>query len=73
MLKSYDTVGGKHTNGIQVTTKAFHDANPKICTAVRASHEEANAFIKRAAEGRRGNLSEAHQRQEEFGRRSGDK
>ena len=47
VLKSYDTVGGKHTNGIQVTTKAFHDANPKICMAVRASHEEANAFIKR--------------------------
>lgn len=46
VLKSYDTVGGKHTNGIQVTTKAFHDANPKICMAVRASHEEANAFIK---------------------------
>lgn len=47
VLKSYDTVGGKHTNGIQVTTKQFHDANPKICMAVRASHEEANAFIKR--------------------------
>jgi NitT/TauT family transport system substrate-binding protein len=47
VLKSYDTVGGKHTNGIQVTTKQFHDANPKICLAVRASHEEANAFIKR--------------------------
>jgi len=46
VLKSYDTVGGKHTNGIQVATKAFHDANPKICMAVRASHEEANAFIK---------------------------
>src|ERR1019366_3940032 len=45
-LKSYDT-DGKHTNGIQVTTKTFHDANPKICMAVRASHEEANAFIKR--------------------------
>ena len=46
VLKSYDT-DGKHTNGIQVTTKTFHDANPKICMAVRASHEEANAFIKR--------------------------
>jgi NitT/TauT family transport system substrate-binding protein len=45
VLKSYDT-DGKHTNGIQVTTKTFHDANPKICMAVRASHEEANAFIK---------------------------
>jgi NitT/TauT family transport system substrate-binding protein len=46
VLNSYETAG-KHTNGIQVTTKAFHDANPKICAAVRAAHEEANAFIKR--------------------------
>ncbi len=46
VLNSYAT-DGKHTNGIQVTTKAFHDINPKICMAVRASHEEANAFIKR--------------------------
>ena len=46
MLNSYET-DGKHTNGIQVTTKAFHDANPKLCKAVRAAHEEANAFIKR--------------------------
>jgi NitT/TauT family transport system substrate-binding protein len=45
-LNSYAT-DGKHTNGIQVTTKAFHDANPLICKAVRAAHEEANAFIKR--------------------------
>jgi NitT/TauT family transport system substrate-binding protein len=47
VLKSYDAVGGKHTNGLQVCTKTFHDANPLICKAVRASHEEANAFIKR--------------------------
>ena len=46
VLNSYAT-DGKHTNGIQVTTKTFHDANPKICMAVRASHQEANAFIKR--------------------------
>jgi NitT/TauT family transport system substrate-binding protein len=49
VLKSYDTVGGKHTNGIQVTTKAFHDANPKICMAVRNAHEEANAYIRQNA------------------------
>jgi NitT/TauT family transport system substrate-binding protein len=47
VLKSFDAVGGKHTNGMQVTTKTFHDANPLICKAVRAAHEEANAFIKR--------------------------
>src|SRR5476651_1323630 len=46
VLNSYET-DGKHTNGIQVTTKTFHDANPLICKAVRAAHEEANAFIKR--------------------------
>ena len=46
VLNSYET-DGKHTNGIQVTTKAFHDANPLICKVVRAAHEEANAFIKR--------------------------
>jgi len=46
VLNSYET-DGKHTNGIQVTTKQFHDASPLICKAVRASHEEANAFIKR--------------------------
>jgi NitT/TauT family transport system substrate-binding protein len=45
VLSSYET-DGKHTNGLQVTTKIFHDANPKICQAVRAAHEEANAFIK---------------------------
>ena len=45
VLSSYET-DGKHTNGLQVTTTAFHDANPKICQAVRSAHEEANAFIK---------------------------
>jgi len=45
VLSSYET-DGRHTNGLQVTTKAFHDANPKPCQAVRAAHEEANAFIK---------------------------
>jgi NitT/TauT family transport system substrate-binding protein len=46
VLSSYET-DGKHTNGLQVTTRAFHDANPKICDAVRAAHEEANTFIRR--------------------------
>src|SRR5215475_5852974 len=45
VLKSYDTLGGRHTNGIQVTTKRFYEANPKICAAVLAAHQEANAFI----------------------------
>jgi len=46
VLKSYDTVGGKHINGIQVATKQFHDANPAMCAALIAAHDEANAFIR---------------------------
>ena len=45
VLKSYDTLGGKHTNGVLVGSKRFHDANPKICAAVFAAQQEANAFI----------------------------
>lgn len=46
VLKSYDTLGGKHTNGVLLTTRKFHDANPKLCAAMVASFEEADAFIK---------------------------
>ena len=46
VLKSYDVVGGKHTNGVLVTTKKFHDANPKLCGVVIAAFNEADAFIK---------------------------
>jgi NitT/TauT family transport system substrate-binding protein len=47
VLKSYDVLGGPHTNGIQVTTLPFYRDNPRICEAVFAAHEEANAFIKK--------------------------
>jgi NitT/TauT family transport system substrate-binding protein len=46
VLKSYDALGARHTNGVLITSKKFHDANPKICGAVVAAFEEANAFIK---------------------------
>lgn len=46
VLKSYDVVGGRHTNGTLVLTRKFHDANPKLCAAVLAAFEEANGFIK---------------------------
>jgi NitT/TauT family transport system substrate-binding protein len=46
VLKSYDTLGAKHTNGVLVTSKKFHDANPKMCGAVIGAFEEADAFIK---------------------------
>jgi NitT/TauT family transport system substrate-binding protein len=54
VLHSYAVVGGKHTNGVLVVSKRFHDANPRICAAVLAAFNDANAFIKaeprRAAE-----------------------
>ena len=46
VLKSYDVVNGKRTNGVLIASKKFHDANPKICAAVVAAFDEANAFIK---------------------------
>jgi NitT/TauT family transport system substrate-binding protein len=46
VLKSYDALGARHTNGVLVTTKKFHDANPKLCKAIVAAFAEANAFIK---------------------------
>ncbi|MEI7711443.1 MAG: ABC transporter substrate-binding protein [Rhodospirillales bacterium] len=45
VLKSYDVTGGKHTNGVLLATRKFHDANPKICAAVLGAQKEANAFI----------------------------
>jgi NitT/TauT family transport system substrate-binding protein len=46
VLKSYDALGARHTNGVLVTSKKFHDANPKLCAAIAAAFNEANAFIK---------------------------
>lgn len=46
VLHSYDVVGGKHTNGVLLATKKFRDANPKLCAAIVAAFDEANAFIK---------------------------
>lgn len=46
ILKSYDVAGGKHTNGVIVASKKFHDANPKVTAAVIAAFDEAHAFIK---------------------------
>jgi NitT/TauT family transport system substrate-binding protein len=46
VLKSYDTLGSRHTNGVLIASKKFHDANPKLCAAMVAAFEEADAFIK---------------------------
>ena len=46
VLKSFDTFGGPHTNGLLMTTTRFCEANPKVCAAVLAAQEEANAFIR---------------------------
>jgi len=46
VLHSYEVAGGRHTNGVLMTSKKFYDANPKVCAAVMAALEESNAFIK---------------------------
>jgi len=46
VLKSYDTLGGRHTNGVLITARKFHDANPKLCAAMVAAFEDADAFIR---------------------------
>lgn len=46
VFKSYDITGGMHTNGVMLTSKAYHDANPKVCAAVLAAQQEANDFIR---------------------------
>ena len=46
VLKSYDVVGSRHTNGCLIATRRFHAANPAIIAAVYAACEQANAFIK---------------------------
>jgi NitT/TauT family transport system substrate-binding protein len=51
VLKSYDTFGGKHANGLMLAAKRFHDENPKITAAVLKAQEDANAFIKSDARG----------------------
>jgi NitT/TauT family transport system substrate-binding protein len=45
VLRSYDALGGRHTNGVLLASKRFHDANPKICASVLAAFAEANAAI----------------------------
>ena len=47
VLKSYDVLGGPHMNGVLITTKRFHDDNPKLYAAVIAAQQDANALIKR--------------------------
>lgn len=46
VLKSYDVAGGKHTNGVILTSKKFHDANPKLTAAVMAAFNEAHEYIR---------------------------
>ena len=46
VLSSYDVLGGPHMNGVLITTKRFHDNNPKLYAAIIAAQREANALIK---------------------------
>jgi NitT/TauT family transport system substrate-binding protein len=45
VLKSSDTPGGPHVNGILIASPAFAKNNPAITAAVLAAQQEANAFI----------------------------
>jgi NitT/TauT family transport system substrate-binding protein len=45
VLKSYDTLGGPHVNGILIASPPFARDNPAITAAVLAAQQEANEFI----------------------------
>jgi NitT/TauT family transport system substrate-binding protein len=45
VLKSYETLGGAHVNGVLVASPSFVKGNPGITAAVLAAQVEANAFI----------------------------
>jgi NitT/TauT family transport system substrate-binding protein len=45
VLKSSDTLGGKHVNGTLVAAPSFAKENPTIAAAVLAAQEEANQLI----------------------------
>lgn len=49
VLKSNDTLGGPHVNGMLVAAPFFHAGNPTITQAVLAAQQDANAFIKHNA------------------------
>jgi len=49
VLKSYDSLGGKTTNGVMLMTKKFRDANPKTTAAVYAALTEAEDMIVKSA------------------------
>ncbi|HET6308187.1 MAG TPA: ABC transporter substrate-binding protein [Rhodopila sp.] len=45
VLKSYDTMGGPHVNGVLLAAPSFARANPGIAASVLAAQREANEFI----------------------------
>ena len=45
VLKSYDAIGGRYTNGVLNTTTKFHNANPIVNNAVLDAFKEAVDFI----------------------------
>jgi NitT/TauT family transport system substrate-binding protein len=60
VLKSYDALGDRHTNGVLVTSKKFHDANPKLCAAIIAAFTEANCLHQGAPARRRADLPDGN-------------
>jgi NitT/TauT family transport system substrate-binding protein len=47
VLKNYDILGGKATFNLVWTTRAFHDANPKVYAAFLSALEAATEAIRR--------------------------
>jgi NitT/TauT family transport system substrate-binding protein len=45
VLKSSDTLGGPHVNGVLIASPSFAKENPSVTAAVLAAQEEANEFI----------------------------
>ena len=45
VIKSYDVLGGRHTNGLLYTTAKFHNANPTVNKAVFDAYKAAAEFI----------------------------
>lgn len=49
VVKSYDALGGKTTNGVMLMTKKFRDSSPKVTAAVYAALVEAEGMIAKDA------------------------
>jgi NitT/TauT family transport system substrate-binding protein len=58
ILKSYDVVGSRHTNGTLIATKRFHDANPAAYAFIAAEPHQAAEIYQRATRETRSTLDQ---------------